>query len=232
VTSPGDDPYVITAGAADTHGTVTTRDDTVATWSGRQRFRGYAKPDVVAPGVSVVSLRARGSAIDVQHPEGRIGRDYFRGTGTSMSAALVTGSAAIVIAHHPASTPDDVKGALVDGAAKTADGAPAIDLSGADDATARPGWWQRFPVAFEGLGARLRDAMPWTASRWTSDNWNASRWTASRWTASRWTASRWTASRWTDLEWAASRWTDFDWTASRWTASRWTAEAWSAQTWG
>jgi serine protease AprX len=222
VTSPGDDPYVITVGATDTMGTAATNDDAVATWSGRGRVLGHAKPDVVAPGVSVVSLRAPGSTIDVQHPEGRVDDTYFRGTGTSMSAALVSGGVAVLLSHHGNATPDDVKGALVDSAVQLDPSAPAIDLAAADQAVARSDWWQHFPVAFDGPDRGLRTGMPWTASRWTDETWAASRWTASRWTASRWTASRWTASRWT-----ASRWT-----ASRWTAARWTADAWVSQSWG
>jgi serine protease AprX len=222
VTSPGSDPYVITVGAADTAGTASTADDVVPSWSGSEPFHGYSKPDVVAPGVSVVSLRAPGSTIDVTHPEGRVDDVYFRGSGTSMSSALVAGGAAVLLSHHPAATPDDVKGALVDGAVNLAGGSRAVDLDGADQAVASPAWWQHYRVAFDGLDRGLDNGMPWTASRWT----------ASRWTATRWTATRWTATRWTDSEWAASRWTASRWTASRWTASRWTAEAWPSLGWG
>ena len=222
VTSPGSDPYVVTVGAADTAGTASTADDVVPSWSGREQFHGYSKPDVVAPGVSVVSLRAPGSTIDVAHPEGRVGSVYFRGTGTSMSTAMVSGAAAVLVGDHPAATPDDIKGALVDGSGAISGGAREIDLARADRADARPDWWQHYAVAFRGLGRGFDDGMPWTASRWT----------ASRWTATRWTATRWTASRWTDAEWAASRWTATRWTATRWTASRWTAEAWPSLSWG
>jgi serine protease AprX len=218
VTSPGDDPWVITVGATDSTGTTTTANESVAPWSGSERFPRYSKPDVVAPGVSDISLRAPGSTVDVANPGARVGTVYFRGSGTSMSTALVSGVAADVLATHPAATPDDVKGALVDGGVAVAGStAPAVSLQGANQATPRPGWWQRFPIAFQGLGRGFVDQMPWTASRWT----------ASRWTASRWTASRWTASRWTDDAWNSAAWT-----ASRWTASRWTDSSWNAQVWG
>src|SRR4051812_7565400 len=56
VTKPGDDPYVITVGAADTNGTATRRDDTVASFSSAgPTAGGLSKPDVLAPGVSIVS---------------------------------------------------------------------------------------------------------------------------------------------------------------------------------
>lgn len=227
VTSPGDDPYVISVGATDTMGTATTSDDTVPAWSSSEQFRGFAKPDVVAPGASLVSLRAPGSTIDVQHPDARVGASYFRGTGTSMSTAVVSGAVAALLEHHGNATPDDVKGALVDSASLVKSGARAIDLNAADHAVARSNWWQHFPVAFDGLGRGLRMGMPWTASRWRDETWTASRWRASRWTASRWRDETWTASRWRDETWTTSAWT-----ASRWRALAWAADAWVSQSWG
>ena len=227
VTSPGSDPYVITVGAADTASTVSTSDDGVPSWSGQEQFRGYSKPDVVAPGVSLISLRAPGSTVDVTHPEGRVGAVYFRGTGTSMSTAVVSGAAALLLADHPAATPDDVKGALVDGAVHISGNAREVDIARAGRAQAEPDWWQHYPVAFHGLGRGFDNGMPWTATRWTASRWTATRWTATRWTATRWTDEEWAASRWTSTRWTATRWT-----ATRWTASRWTAEAWPSQSWG
>jgi serine protease AprX len=175
----------------------------------------------------VVSLRAPGSTVDVSHPEGRVGSVYFRGSGTSMSTALVSGVAALLLAHHPAATPDDVKGALVDGATDVRGAAPEVDAEHADNADARPDWWQHYRVAFDGLGRGFDRGLPWTASHWTASRWTASRWTATRWTSTRWTDAEWAASRWTSTDWTASRWT-----STRWTASRWTAEAWPSQGWG
>ena len=232
VTSPGDDPYVITAGSTDTMGTPGAGDDAVPVWSSREQFRGYAKPDVVAPGVSLVSLRAPGSTIDVQHPSARVGADYFRGTGTSMSAAVVSGTVADLLEHHGDATPDDVKGALVDTAASVGRGARAIDLAAADHAVADSSWWQHFPLALDGPGHGSRNGMPWTASRWRDDTWSASRWRASRWTASRWRVEDWTASRWRSEDWTASRWRSEDWTASRWRVLDWNADKWVSLSWG
>jgi serine protease AprX len=219
-------------GAADTAGTPATDNDVVPTWSGRESFAGYSKPDVVAPGVSLVSLRDPGSTIDVQHPSARVGANYFRGTGTSMSAAVVSGTVADLLEHHGDATPDDVKGALVDTAANIGRGARAIDLAAADHAVADSSWWQHYPLAFDGLGRGWRQGMPWTASRWRDDTWSASRWRVSRWTASRWRDAAWTASRWRDAAWTASRWRDVDWTASRWRVLDWSADNWVSLNWG
>ena len=49
---PANDPYVITVGATDDAGTVTTSDDTLASFSAYGTTQdGFAKPDLVAPGI-------------------------------------------------------------------------------------------------------------------------------------------------------------------------------------
>ena len=106
VEAPGLDPYVITVGAVDAAGAVPA-------WSSRGTdFAGRAKPDLVAPGVGLVGLRAPGSAIDLANPSARVGDHYFRGSGTSMSTAVVAGAAALVAAAHPGWGPDRIKAAL------------------------------------------------------------------------------------------------------------------------
>ena len=131
ISKPGDDPFVITVGAADVNGTATVADDTVAGFSSR----GGGKPDLVAPGVSLVSLRAPGSAIDVFNPAARLGAAYFKGSGTSQAAAVVSGVAARIIDSNLSLTPDQAKGSLVaaadDELAGDGAGAGLLDAAGA-----------------------------------------------------------------------------------------------------
>ena len=122
VTSPGRDPWVITAGATDTRGTGSTADDTVPAFSGSGHTGPVDKPEIVAPGVDVVSVRVPGSTLDLAYPQARQGKSWFRGSGTSMSTALTAGAAAVLVWGHPEATPDDVKGALVAGADVLASG--------------------------------------------------------------------------------------------------------------
>ena len=57
--APANDPYVVTVGAVDTNGTVSTRDDEIADWSSRGTTQdGFDKPDVNAPGAHIVSVLA------------------------------------------------------------------------------------------------------------------------------------------------------------------------------
>jgi serine protease AprX len=113
ISKPADDPFVITVGAADTNGTPRGLDDTVAPFSSRgPTADGVAKPDVLAPGVSIVSDRAPGSTVDTFRPLARLGQDLFKGSGTSQAAAVVAGVAARLLEVDPTLTNDEVKGVL------------------------------------------------------------------------------------------------------------------------
>src|SRR5207248_4143583 len=98
---PGDDPVVVTVGAANSGGTSTTggspnpSDDATASFSSRGPTQdGLSKPDLLSPGISIVSLRDPGSTIDQSAPAARVGDSYFKGTGSSQSAAITSGMAA------------------------------------------------------------------------------------------------------------------------------------------
>jgi serine protease AprX len=112
ILKPADDPWVITVGASNDEGTIAITDDRVPVFSGRgpTRSNGIAKPDVVAPGVHTIGLRSPGSAVDQLYgATAAVGESYFRGTGTSMSAALASGVAAQILQANPALNPDQVK---------------------------------------------------------------------------------------------------------------------------
>ncbi|MGH9179651.1 MAG: S8 family serine peptidase [Acidimicrobiales bacterium] len=244
VPSPGRDPWVITVGALDLGTAWGPADDSVPDWSGRQTTRYGAKPELLAPGVSVVSLAAPGSTVVAEHPGSVVDGQYLLGTGTSMATAMTSGAVAVLTEHHAAATPDDYKAALVaTGRALPGQTGVALDLAAADlvPAGAPEQWWQRYPVAFDGLGGQLGNAMPWAGSRWTHKAWVGSRWAGSRWAGSRWADHHWTGSRWADEEfagarwagsrWAGSRWAGSAWSGSRWAGSRWADEVWAGSRW-
>ncbi|MEW9671532.1 S8 family peptidase [Ammoniphilus sp. 3BR4] len=98
ITSPGNSPLAITVGAVDDHNTITQPDDTVANFSSRGPTRdGRTKPDIVAPGVNIISLRAPGSTDDVRKPGARVGKWYFTNSGTSMATPIVSGIVAQIL---------------------------------------------------------------------------------------------------------------------------------------
>jgi serine protease AprX len=117
VTKPADDPLIISVGASDEHGTSDRSDDSIPTFVSRGPTQdGLAKPDLVAPGTHVVSVRAPGSTIDTLHPEARVGDDQFRGSGTSFAAPIVAGVVSQMLSAEPNLTPDQVKYGLLKGA--------------------------------------------------------------------------------------------------------------------
>src|SRR5437588_1044245 len=88
VTSPGNDPYVITVGAMKPMGTPTRTDDLIASYSskGPTAIDAIAKPDLVAPGNMLVSLEAQGSTLYNQNPALRVPYSYYVNGGSSASS--------------------------------------------------------------------------------------------------------------------------------------------------
>jgi subtilisin family serine protease len=111
VSAPGAAKTALTVGAVDA-------DDKVADFSSRgPQVNTYAmKPEIVAPGVSIVAARATGT-------EGGTPIDarYTSASGTSMAAPHVAGAAAALVQRHPDWRPDRLKSALI-GSADPASG--------------------------------------------------------------------------------------------------------------
>jgi subtilisin family serine protease len=128
ITAPADGPGVISVGAVDMP-QPGLRDPVLAVTSSRgPTADGRLKPDVVAPGQSVVVADVRGS-------------DYLRASGTSYAAPLVSGVCALLLQAHPSWTPAQVQQALRQ---------TATDLGPAGPDTAY-GWGQVNALAASGL---------------------------------------------------------------------------------
>jgi serine protease AprX len=118
ITSPGNSPFAITVGALDAAGTIDRSDDRVAPYSSRgpTKFDFAVKPDVVAPGAAIVSSENPASWLSARYPGWHVagsGRNaYYRLSGTSMSAAVVSGGVALLLDGQPGLTPAQVKIAL------------------------------------------------------------------------------------------------------------------------
>lgn len=113
IDSPGIEPAIITVGADNTRRTISIADDFVASFSSRgPTIDRVIKPDVIAPGVNIRSLRSPGSYEDVNYPRLRVGNWYFILSGTSMSTPICSGVAALLIQKNPRITPNALKQAL------------------------------------------------------------------------------------------------------------------------
>jgi serine protease AprX len=123
ITSPGNAPSAITVGAVDTKRTVTRADDTVAPFSSRgpSWIDGFAKPDVVAPGVGEVAKASKSGSLYKLYPsllyddgddDNLDFGELAKLSGTSMAAAEATGVVALVIEARPELQANAIKAIL------------------------------------------------------------------------------------------------------------------------
>jgi subtilisin family serine protease len=127
--NPAYNPFVLAVGATDTRGTMNLNDDIVPAFS--SSGDKHRNPDIVAPGKSIVSLRVGGSQLDLSHPEGRVGQRFFKGSGTSQAAAIVSGAAALIIEQRPNIAPDQLKDLFNSNAVKLPGADPVAQGNGA-----------------------------------------------------------------------------------------------------
>lgn len=143
IQSPANSPYVITVGAMRA-GEGNRSTDQIATYSSRgpSRLDFVAKPDIVAAGNRIVSVLADGGYLDRTYGDingvpwseymrgNRAGmsHEYFRMSGTSMAAPVVSGAAALMLQLQPNLSPDTVKARLMASADKWRSANGSYDL--------------------------------------------------------------------------------------------------------
>jgi serine protease AprX len=118
IASPGISDKVITVGAMDDRNTTVPRtDDGIASFSSRgQTIYGQDKPDIVAPGVNIISLRSPNSYLDKLQKSNRVENNYFVLSGTSMATPICAGVVALMLEANPNLLPDELKIRLLNGA--------------------------------------------------------------------------------------------------------------------
>ncbi|MGB7981843.1 MAG: S8 family serine peptidase [Candidatus Nanopelagicales bacterium] len=254
VSSPGDDPMLLTVGSLDEQDTTGRRDDDVAEFSARPDRRSKGKPDLLAPGVSLVSTSAPGSSAVTENPNAVIGDGYMRGSGTSMSAAIVSGAVAAVLDVNPGLEPNGVK-ALLTRTAYNLKGRDAGEGDGGLDLAAAVAKAPRAPAEprisddsedFGDWGPRERDADKWEtfAAAWESGDFDAvqAAWGELSWQTKQWAGRAWMSAVLADSmdlskddfearSWSARSWSVDDWLARSWSARSWSARSWSFEEW-
>ncbi len=238
ISKPADDPWVITVGAVDDRATSPISDDRLPDFSGRgPTAGGLAKPDVVAPGAHLVSLRSVGSTIDTAYP-GYIDGAYHRGSGTSMATAVVSGVAALMLSAKPSMSPDRLKYALTSTARAVASTDRYAVGNGIVDAY-RATFKAPTGLADQGLarstGAGALPSSRGSVTLQTSDplltvlnagltvqliTWDLYGYATGDWSGRTWVATPWYTARFYRTSWYGHNWTGHNWTGSQWYGSR------------
>ncbi len=183
--APANDPFIITVGASDEKGNSARKNDSIAAFTAYDAtVDGFIKPDLMAPGVNIVSVLSADSAWHAQHaarvtPDGQ----YFRLSGASMATPMVAGAVALLLQAEPHLTPDQVKYRLLHTAGKVGKG-KYLDVHALITQ-------KTTESANIGIPA---SQLLWAGSepvQWQSVNWNAVNWNAVNWNAVNWNSIIW-----------------------------------------
>lgn len=217
VTSPASDPFVVTVGSFDDQGTVDTSDDVESAFSSRgATLDGFTKPDVLAPGRHVVSLRATGAYNAVVKPGNLRSKnvtatpEYIRMSGTSAAAGFVSGIAALVDAAHRGYTPTQTKGAIVgSGRSLVGASAPAVDAAAAIDAMSsvnagmKP---SKLLIDMLARGGVRLTGITWEGITWEGITWDGVTWERIKWDSVSWETVSWETVSWETVTWEGVVW--------------------------
>ncbi|HZT44977.1 MAG TPA: S8 family serine peptidase [Gaiellaceae bacterium] len=233
--SPGNDPFVISVGAADLAGTADASDDFAAPWSAYGfTYDGFRKPEVGAPGRYLVAAVPPGATLPLQRPDRVVVPGYMQLSGTSFATAVVSGTVAHVLAAHPEYNPDQVKGALMASSRATSSAPFALGVGEVDAAAAVSGVDPPNPNAAleqylttDTSGETVFDATAWSTAAQANANWSSSNWSSSNWSSSNWSSSNWSSSNWSSSNWSSSNWSSSNWSSSNWSSSNWSSSNWS-----
>jgi serine protease AprX len=241
--SPASSPGTLAVGGLDTQGTDDTGDDRVASWSQRgDASRGLRGPDLVAPGSSIVSLRAKGSFIDSRFASGVMGERFFRGSGTSQSTAVVSGAAALLLSQRPELSPDQVRDVLrrsarpVAGASGDAQGAGSLNLAAAYDTPSRAVPTTAAAVRAGAIYDRLSDRLSLVRERYgvpelVRGGWTGATWAGATWAGDHWAGATWAGATWAGATWAGATWAGATWAGDHWSGATWAGATWAGATW-
>ena len=235
--APGNDPFVITVGAADIGTQLGLGDDQVAPWSAwGYTGDGFMKPDLGAPGRYMIGPVTAGGGLALQRPDKVVKPGYMQLSGTSFSAPVVAGAAAMLRQQHPDWTPDQVKGALM----VTALATPGVKIGAlgvgeVNIALARQ--YRKTPpnpnagldkyLAKTADGSNVFDAAAWQSAAWSNAAWNSAAWNSAAWSDAAWSTAAWSDAAWSDAAWSSAAWSTAAWSDAAWSDAAWSDAAWS-----
>jgi serine protease AprX len=228
--APGNDPFAITVGALDLHSSTDPDRATVTPWSDwGYTFDGFAKPELSAPGRAITGPVPSGSTLAnlklfkpqvQQTPQGT----YITASGTSLSAPIVSGIAADLLASRPGLTADQVKGALMLGAQPLkhvrnfSAGVGEVYAPAAIGVDSPPNpnlGLDQFLVPDPSGDGVIFDDVSWRDVATDSPSWNSVSW-RDGWTGATWPVVSWASVSWSDVSWSDVSWSDVSWSDVSW----------------
>jgi serine protease AprX len=206
-------------------------------------------------------LRVPNSFIDDNNLQGSLDARYFRGSGTSEAAAIISGAVALVVQKYPKMSPGQVKAFLKANAFSLAAASPLAQGNGELNLGAMlimnppSKYTQKFHPA-SGTGSLevargqdhiTRDGVVLTGEKdifgktfnstamgkaeALANSWSGGMWNGSTWTGNSWSGSSWSASSWSGNSWSGSSWSASSWSGNSWSGSSWSGSSWSGNSW-
>jgi serine protease AprX len=209
---PANDPFVITVGATDDKNTVDLADDVVTNFSAFGLDEaGRVKPELVAPGRNLIAFLPDVNSLTIsqQYPQNQVNSYYFRMSGTSMSAPVVSGAVALLLQKAQETgvnlTPDQVKFRLMATANKnwagydpTKAGAGTLDIFAALNSTTSEATNTGLPVSnlLTTGSDPVTSSAGWNSAGWNSAGWNSVSWDSVAWNSAGWNSAGWNSDYW------------------------------------
>ncbi len=187
--APANDPFIITVGASDEKTNSNRGDDTIANFSSSgQTLDGFSKPDIIAPGKDIISVLTGAGGWKFLYPDRIVASEYFRASGTSMAAPMVSGAVALLLQDEPNLTPDQVKYRLLN-TATTVGSYPYLDVYAAVTGT----------TTQSSNTGKVASQLLWTGSN--PVNWNSVSWNSVSWNSVSWNSVSWNSVSWNSVSW-------------------------------
>jgi subtilisin family serine protease len=257
---PGSDPFVMTVGGFDDRGTASTSDDVLASWSSYGTTQdGFVKPELLTPGANIISDMDSGSFLYQNYPSHIVDNYYFAMSGTSMSAGVMSGVAALAFQAHPTWTPGQMKCTLINTSRPLATNASLrVPQAGNAVKQSTPSCNSDAGIAPSlGFGKLLKvGVIAWVLSQpspvaaalsigldpttvgvdlstvtASTVDWSSITWASITWSSMTWSSITWASITWSSINWASIKWDSLTSDGVNFNSINWSSIKWDSITW-